>query len=333
MPWLGLCQMRHRGTRLPAAVAAAAVLLAIPVMAAAQTAWPQRPVRLIVPFTPGSAGDVAGRLASDGLSKKWGQPVVVENRAGADTSIGVTAFVRQRDDHTLLFTSAATLTLNPLVQDKLAYDPADLAPISSVSATILVIAVNNDVPARTIDALKQHALAHPGKLLWGSGPSMPRYVFAAFLKSNGLDMAYLTYRDGATAQADLGEGRLHIFVTSVQSTSAPVQAGKARLIATLSATRPAMLPDVPTATEQGFPGMTMDGLSGVFGLRDMANDMRERISTDIQAVLQDATVRARIEASGQSVLGSTPAAFAAEIERQRGRVVAFARLLDLKTEK
>lgn len=310
-----------------------AVLAVAAVLPAAAQDYPNKPIRLIVPYPPGAGTDISARFFAESLQSKIGQPVVVENRAGADTSIGVTAFVRQRDDHTLLFTSAATLTLNPLVQDKLAYDPADLAPISSVSATILVIAVNNDVPARTIDALKQHALAHPGKLLWGSGPSMPRYVFAAFLKSNGLDMAYLTYRDGATAQADLGEGRLHIFVTSVQSTSAPVQAGKARLIATLSATRPAMLPDVPTATEQGFPGMTMDGLSGVFGLRDMANDMRERISTDIQAVLQDATVRARIEASGQSVLGSTPAAFAAEIERQRGRVVAFARLLDLKTEK
>lgn len=316
-----------------AGLAAVAAVSGLSSAALAQSVWPQRPVKMIVPFTPGSAGDVAGRLVGDGLARRWGQPVVVENRAGADTSIGVTAFVRQQDDHVLLFTAAASLTLNPLVQEKIAYDPSDLAPISSVSATILVIAVNSTLPVRTIGDLKAHAAGAPGKLLWASGPSIPRYVFAAFLKSNALEMSYLSYRDGATAQADIGEGRLHIFVTSVQSTSAPVQAGKARLLATLSATRPAMLPDVPTATEQDYAAMTMDGLSGLFGLRGMPGELREKIAEDVRASLQDETIRKRIEASGQAVLGSTPAGFAADIERHRERVAAIARVIDLRAQK
>jgi tripartite-type tricarboxylate transporter receptor subunit TctC len=294
-------------------------------------AWPVRPVRVIVPFPAGSVIDTAARLVGDGLSKQWGQAVVIENRPGADAIIGTGAFASSRDDHTLLYGIAAALTVNPLVHEKLPYDPArDFVPISAVANTIIVVAVHNDVPAGSLADLARLAKAEPGKLLWGSGPSLPRYIFAAFLKRQGLDMPYVPYRDAATPPLDLGEGRIQVLVTSLQATNAPVHSGKARIIAVANTSRAPTLPNVPTAAEAGYPEMSMDGLSGFFGWRDMPITLRDKISADVQALAQDPGVRARLEATGQLVLGTSPAEFVAAIERQRVRVGEIARLIDLK---
>jgi tripartite-type tricarboxylate transporter receptor subunit TctC len=296
-----------------------------------EKAWPVRAVQVIVPFPAGSVIDTAARLVGDGLSKQWRQPVVIENRPGADASIGTGGFARTRDDHTLLYGIAAALTVNPLVQEKLPYDPArDCVPISAVANTIIVVAVHDGVPARSLADLASLAKAEPGKLVWGSGPSLPRYIFTAFLKRQGLDMAYVAYRDAATPPLDLGEARIQVLVTSLQATNAPVQSGKARIIVVANTRRAPTLPDVPTAAEAGYPEMSMDGLSGFFGWRDMPSGLRDKISDDIGAVTRNPEVRARIEASGQHLLGGTPAEFAAAIESQRVRVGEIARLIDLK---
>jgi len=297
----------------------------------ADKAWPVRTVRVIVPFPAGAAPDTAARLFADGLSKRWGQAVVIENRPGVDASLGTGAFASAKDDHTLLFGIAAALTVNPLVQEKVPYDPArDFVPISAVTNTIFVVAVHSSVPARSLADLARLAKAEPGKLLWGSGPSLPRFIFAAFLKRQGLDMTYVPYRDAATPPIDLGEGRVQVLVTGIVASNAPVQSGKARIIAVANTRRAATLPDVPTAVEAGYPEMSMDGLAGFFGWRDMPTALRDRISADVQALAQDPVVRARLEATGQLVLGTTPAEFAAAIERQRVRVSEIARLIDLK---
>jgi tripartite-type tricarboxylate transporter receptor subunit TctC len=190
--------------------------------------------------------------------------------------------------------------------------------------------VHDGVPARSLAELATLARAEPGKLVWGSGPSLPRYIFTAFLKRQGLDMPYVAYRDAATPPLDLGEGRIQVLVTSLQATNAPVHSGKARIIAVANTSRAPTLPNVPTAAEAGHPEMAMDGLSGFFGWRDMPIALRDKISADVQALTQDPGVRARLEATGQLVLGTTPAEFVAAIERQRVRVGEIARLIDLK---
>ena len=300
----------------------------------AADAWPTRSVRVIVPLPAGSAVDAAARLVGEGLSKRWGQPVVIENRPGADGSIGTGAFASSRDDHTLIYGIASALTVNPLVQDKLPYDPArDLVPISAVTNASFVVAVHNGVQARSLADLARLAQAEPGKLFWGSGPGLTRYVFSAFLKRGGLDMPYVTYRDVASQQVDLGEGRIQVLITALQVTNAPVQSGKARIIAVTNSRRAPTLPDVPTAAEAGHLEMTMDGLSGFFGWRDMPVALRDKISTDVQAVVRDSQIRATIEASGQILLGGTPADFEAAIEAQRARINEIAQLIDLKSAK
>ena len=195
--------------------------------AEAGEAWPTRTVRVIVPFPAGAGPDPAARLLTDGLQKRWGRPVVIENRPGGDASLGTGAFASANDDHTLLFGIAAALTVNPLVQEKVPYDPVrHFMPISAVSNFIFVVAVQNGVPAHSLVDLAHIAKAEPGKLLWGSGPSLPRFIFSAFLKRKGLDMSFVPYRDAATPPVDLGEGRVHVLVTGIVASNAPVQSGQ-----------------------------------------------------------------------------------------------------------
>ena len=242
---------------------------------AAMAEWPERTVKIIVTFPPGSANDSAARIFADALSKKWGKPVVVEDRPGAEGTIGVGGFVASQDDHTLLYTVAGSVTVAPLLIDNLPYDvDRDLAPIAATTAIVLTLAVSNDLAARSIPELIDVLRANPGKYAWTSGPSLPRYVFAAFLKRNGLRMNYVSYRDASQPQADLGEGRIQALVTSLTASSYPVQTGKARFLAVINPTRAAMLPELETARELGHPELEIDGGGGLFGGKAISETLK-----------------------------------------------------------
>ena len=293
--------------------------------------WPTRTVKVIVPFAAGSANDVSARLYTDGLAKRWSKPVIVENKPGADTIIGGGAFANARDDHTLLYGTGSMITVSPLLQDVLPYDPSrDLVPISATASSILVIAVYDGLPVRSLQELEQMARSKPGELSWSSGPSLPHFVFAAMLARNGLKQVYIPYRDSTAQQADFGEGRIQVLSHALQAVRSPVAAGKARILAVTSPRREPGLPDIPTVAEAGFPEMEMEGLTGLFGWRDMPPALRDKISADVQAVAGDPSVRSLIEAGGQHVLGSTPTEFSAAIERQRLRIHEINRIVDLR---
>lgn len=293
--------------------------------------WPTRAVKIIVPFAAGSANDVSARFYADGLTTRWGKPVVVENRPGADAIVGGGAFANARDDHTLLYGTASMVTVSPLLQDVLPYDPSrDMVPISSTASSILVIAVHDRLPVRSLQELAQLARSKPGELSWSSGPSLPHFVMAAMLARHGLRQVYIPYRDATTQQADFGEGRVQILSHALLAVRATVAAGKARILAVTSPQREPGLPDVPTVAEAGFAEMEIEGLAGLFGWRDMPTALRDRISADVRAVAADPPVRSRIEASGSHVLGSTPGEFAAAIERQRTRIEQIGRIVDLR---
>lgn len=297
-------------------------------------AWPVRTVRIIVPIGAGSAPDVAARLVADRLRQRWGQPVIIENRPGADASVGTGAFANANDNHTLLFGFASALTANPLIQEKVPFDPErDFVPIAAVINSIIAVAVHRDLPAHSLADLARVAETMPGKILWGAGPSLPRFLFAAFLKHRNLDMLYVPYRDVTAPPIDLAEGRIQLLITSLQATITPVQSGQARVIAIANTRRAAMLPDVPTASEAGYPEMSIDGLAGFFGWRGMPTRLRDSISADIAEVLKDSETRVRIEASGQLVLGGTSEEFTAAIERQRARIAELATIIDFKAMK
>jgi len=293
--------------------------------------WPERTVKIIVTFPPGSANDSAARIFADALSKKWGKPVVVEDRPGAEGTIGVGGFVASQDDHTLLYTVAGSVTVAPLLIDKLPYDPdRDLEPIAATTSIVLTLAVSNDLAARSIPELIDVLRANPGKYAWTSGPSLPRYVFAAFLKRNGLQMNYVSYRDASQPQADLGEGRIQALVTSLTASSYPVQTGRARFLAVINPTRAAMLPDLETARELGHPELEIDGGGGLFGGKAISDALKKRIADDVAAACRDPEVRRKLEAGGHNVLGGTTQELSTAIAKQRAWLAENNKIIDIR---
>jgi tripartite-type tricarboxylate transporter receptor subunit TctC len=304
-------------------------ICAFPISAAAE--WPKRPVKLIVTFPPGSANDAAARIFADALGKKWGKPVVVEDKTGAEGTIGVGSFVSNEDDHTLLYTVGGSITVAPLLVDNLSYDvDRDLVPIAATTAIVLTLAVSSDLPARNISELIDVLRSNPGKYAWTSGPTLPRYVFAAFLRRNDLQMNFVSYRDASQPQVDLGEGRIKVLVTSLTASSLPVQNGKARFLAVINPTRAAVLPDLQTARELGYPELEIDGLSGIFGGKTMSEALRKRISADVAAICQEPSVREKLEAAGHNVLSGTTEELKMALTKQRAWIGEINKIINIR---
>ena len=296
--------------------------------------WPQQPVRVVVPFPAGGAVDIAARLLADGLAKRWDKPVVIENKPGGETAIGAASFASARDQHTLLYTTFGTLSVAPLTIEKLAFDPkADLVPLVPVASIIVAISVSNTLSVASLGDLEATIRAKPGQLAWASGPTLPRYVFAAFLKQRGLEMNYVAYRDAAQPQIDLGEGRIHVLINSIPASSAPVVAGKARFLAVTEPKRSAILPDIPAAAEAGYDEFTFVGGAGLFGWRDMPKAVSDRIIVDTNGVLGEPTVKDKLKAAGQQVIGGNSEALRSLIAAQSARVIEISKLIDLKSAK
>lgn len=316
--------------RLPFLLAVAAcATVVLPVSARAD--WPERTVKMIVTFPAGSANDAAARIIANALGKKWQKTVVVEDKPGAEGTIGVASFVSSQDDHALLYTVAGSITVAPLIIEKLPYNvEKDLLPIAATTAIVLTLAVTNDLAVTTIPDLMTQLKFNPGKYAWTSGPTLPRYVFAAFLKRNGLQMNFVSYRDASQPQADLGEGRIQALVTSWAASSAPVQTGKARYLAVINPTRAAALPDLPTVRELGYPELEINGLAGIFGSKAMPDSLRARVSADVAAVLREPEVRQKLEAGGHNVLDGTTEELSAGIAAQRAWVAGIAKLIDIR---
>ena len=294
--------------------------------------WPQRSVRVITPYGAGTANDITARHFAERLAKRWGHAVTIENRPGADTVLGVAGFVAAHDDHTLLFAGSASLTVVPLMRDKLPYDPKrDFVPISTACNTTIVVAAAASSNIRSLADLVSHARAEPGKLLWASGPSLPRFLFEAFLKTRSLDMLLVPYQETRPQITDLGEGRIDILVTGLLPTIPLHESGKARFLAVTNSERAPRFPDVPTAKEADQPIMSVDGLSGFFGWRDMPVELRDRIAADIRAIAVDPELKSRLESMGQTLRVGTPAEFAAAIEVQRLWATEVAKLVSFKT--
>jgi tripartite-type tricarboxylate transporter receptor subunit TctC len=293
--------------------------------------WPRQAVRLIVPFSAGAGNDVAARIVADGLSRRWGKPVIIENKPGGETTIGVAAFAGTRDDHTLLYTVFGSLTVAPLTVERLSYDADnDLVPIAPTASVVVVVSVNSGLPVHSLADLERVARAQPGQLSWASGTTLPRYAFATFLKQRGLEMTYVGYRDTTQPQADLGEGRIHALITGVTASSAPVALGKSRFIAITEPQRSALLPDVPTAAESSYDELTFIGGAGLFGWKGMPDALRARLNDDVNAVLGDPALRQKLTAAGQQAIGGAPEKLSALIAEQRKRVLEIARTIDLR---
>lgn len=323
-----------RRALIVATIFAASIFVAAPSGAqspqGAAPAWPTRPVRFILPIGPGAGVDITARLLADKLSARWGQSVVVENRPGGDAILAITSVLNAHDDHVLLFAPASAFTAHPLLHDKLPYDVKDLAPIARVTNTLIGFAVPASLNVSSLKDFVAKVRAEPAKLNYASATGANDLLFAAFLKTEKLDMAKVPYKDTVQAVNDLAEGRVHGYIAAYAILRPRIQAGKVKVLALTNPKHAAALADIPTAKEAGFASLTIDGLTGLFGPQSMPMAVRERIAKDIAEIVADPAISQRLAATGQVVNPGTPAQFAADIDDQRATVKKIGETLGMK---
>jgi tripartite-type tricarboxylate transporter receptor subunit TctC len=292
--------------------------------------WPQRPVRFIIPFGPGAGADIGARLIQEKLSTRWGKPVVIDNRPGGDSIIAIQAMLSANDDHTFMWGPSGNFIVHPYLYQKLSYNPDDLVPIASFSATVLSVAVPTSLGVSDLAGLVQRARAEPGKLNSAAVAGITELAFDYFAAKAGLTFTKVPYRDIVQAVNDLSEGRLQAYSSSYAIQRPQRQAGRIKVLAQMGRQRAPSLPDIPTAAEAGFPAMEMEGLVGLFGSPAVAAELREKIGADIVAVADDKDIDAKLNATAQTPTRGGAKEFAEIMASQRAHIATIAKALDLK---
>ena len=306
------------------------LLLLAPLLACAQ-GYPDRPLHLIVPFPPGGPTDIVGRLVAQKLSAGLGQPVVVENRAGAGGTVGSAAAAKSPPDgYTLLYGSTSTLAIAPSVYANLPYDPRiAFTPISLVSRGAIIAAVNAQVPAKSLKEFIDLARSRPGKLNYGSaGSGTPPHLAAELFKSvAGVDLVHVPYKGGAPAISDLAGGQVQAIFEGLPSLAPHIKSGKVRALAITGAKRDAALPDVPTFAQAGLPGYDAYFWSGLVAPAGTPPEMVSKLNSVLVQALKAPDAREALMHQGLEPAPNTPQQFAAFIASEMekwGRVAKAA---------
>jgi tripartite-type tricarboxylate transporter receptor subunit TctC len=302
---------------------------ALPAIAHAQAqSWPQRQVKFILPFGPGSATDIAARLIGDKLAAKWGKPVIVENKPGADGLLAINAFTSAADDHVLLYASSASFIAHPYTQEKVPYDmERDLAPIARVSDTVLSAAVPAASGYKTLAEFVAGAKKAPDKHNFAGAAGLPEFAAMAFVKSENLGISKIPYKDVMQGGRDLGENRIQFLVSSYAAVQPLIAAGKVRVVGVGG--RTSLAPGVPTVTEAGYPSLQIETTSGFYGPRGMPLELRQRIGREVVEVTNDPAISQRIAASGQDVKTGGPEDMARTLQQQARRAAEIAKVLGM----
>jgi tripartite-type tricarboxylate transporter receptor subunit TctC len=308
--------------------AGAAALPAVSRLAWAQ-AYPSRPVRLVVGYAPGGAGDISMRLLGQWLSERFGQQFIVENRTGAGTNIATESVVRATaDGYTLLMSSAAN-AINATLYDRLNFNfIRDTTPISGILRTPHVIVVHPSFSAKTLPEFIAYAKANPGKVTWASpGVGTAGHVCGELFKMMaGLNMVHVPYRGGGAAMADLLSGQLQVYIGAITSSLEYVKANRLRALAVSTATRSEALPEVARVSDF-VPGFETSDWGGISGPKGTPAEIIHKLNAEINAGLADPKVKARLADLGGTPLTGSPTDFeafiAAETEKW-AKVVKFA---------
>jgi tripartite-type tricarboxylate transporter receptor subunit TctC len=291
--------------------AGAAALPAISRIARAQT-YPTRPVRLFVGFTAGGVADVFARLAGQILSDQLGQPIIIENRAGAGGNLAAEAVVRAPADGYTLLQLTASNSWNVALYDKTNFDIIrDIVPVASVNRGIGVLVVQPSFPAKTLPDFIAYAKANPGRVSMASGGvgSAPHVYGEMFKSMAGVDMLHVPYRGGAPALADLLAGHVAVMFDTLATSIEHIKGGKLRALAVTSATRSDTLPDIPAIAEF-VPGYDATGWQGIGAPRNTPADIIQKLNRAINAGLADSRTKAHFAHLGYAVFSSTPGEFA-----------------------
>jgi len=324
----------NRNLFLALASAAMVAVLSFPAKANAQ-AFPSKPIRLIVPYSPGGLPDTVARVLSLRLADAFGQPVVVENKAGASGAVAAAAITQSpADGYTFLITDGPMLAIMPLMSQKMAYDPAkDFVPVSLVGTAPLFLAVHPSVKARTIDELVALAKAKPGSLNYGSsGVGSIHHLTAEAMKEGlGIFITHIPFRGSANSVPAMIGGQVELVFASPPSLMGFVKAGQARLLAINSTKRSPLAPDVPALGEK-LPGFDFAFNVAVLAKTGTPNDVIARVSSEIAKIVKRPDVIEQLQKAGVDPVGSTPEQLATALRNESVRVAAAAKRANLKPE-
>ena len=278
-----------------------------------QAQYPLKPVRIIVPFAPGGGTDTIARVLAQKLTESWNQTVIVENRPGAGGLIGFESVLKApADGYTLGMGTISTLAVIPATQAKPRYDPLkDYAAVTLISTVPYVMVAHPSLPARTLGEFVKFARSKPGQISYGSaGYATGTHLTAEYLSSvTGIKLVHVPYKGDAPALIDLMAGQISTGCFTMIIMGQHIRAGRIRGIVVLSAQRSPQLPDVPTAIESGYAGVTSESWQGISVRAGTPPDIVRKLNADIVRVLNSAEVRASIEAQGNNVAPGTPENF------------------------
>ncbi|MBC7716318.1 MAG: tripartite tricarboxylate transporter substrate binding protein [Pseudorhodobacter sp.] len=295
--------------RIKTLALAALVTLAWPVLSTAQTAWPSKPLSLIIPYPPGGTSDVVGRQIAQRLSEEMGQTVIVENKAGAATAIGATHVARApKDGYTLLLSAGTTFTVNPHFNDKLQYKLEDFEPVALVCTVPFAFVVKKDFPAKTLKEFAAYAKANPNKINNATNGQGSMVHLLGEMIATGLDvkMAQIHYKGAAPAMTDIIGGVVDSNVEALTNAVPNVNAGQYRALAVLSADRQALMPNVPTFRELGYPDIVGETWYGVFAPAGTPKPVVDKLNAALRKITSSASFVDSMRKIGNEAKSGSP---------------------------
>lgn len=305
----------------------------VPGFALAQDKYPSKAITWICPYAAGGNADIRSRQVAKVMSSLLGQPIIIDNKAGAGGNIGTEAIARGKPDgYTLGMGNLAPLSVNHALFKKLNFDPfTDLTPIMLIEKGPLILMVRNDSPYKTLKDLVTAAKANPGKIIYASGGIGGSHHLSGSLFEHavGVDMIHAPYKSGSAAATDLMGGQVDFMFEQMYAAMPSIKAGKMRALGITSKARSPLLPDLATMGEQGFPTVEVLNWQGLVGPKNMPADLVKLLNTVGNKALQDADLRQKITSQGNDVGGGTPEAFAALIKAEAprwGKVVRDAKI-------
>jgi tripartite-type tricarboxylate transporter receptor subunit TctC len=293
----------------------AALALAVSFGVSAQ--YPNRPIKLVVPFPPGGPTDLVARLTAQKLAEAFGQAVVIDNRPGASGTLGAEAAAKSAPDgYTLLLGTTGTLASAPSLLSNLPYDPIrSFAPISQLTNGVFFVVVNSSLPVSSLRELIEFAKARPGQLAFGSGGNgHPLHIAGEMFKvASGVDLLHVPYKGTGPALADLVAGRTHVMFEQLPALHPHIRSGKLKALAVAAPARSAQLPEVPTSAEAGLPGYEVSAWFGLLAPAGTPKDIIGRLSNEARKALATKEIQESFAKHGIEAVGSTPEEFTALI--------------------
>jgi len=316
--------------------ATAFLLLSLSTICAAATPYPARPIRVIDPFPPGGPSDIVNRAINQRFSEALGQPVVIDNRAGAAGIVGTEIVAKSAPDgYTLLLGPSGALTIQPTLNPKLPYDPQrDFEPVSQLTSGPQVIAVHPGVPAKSVQELIALAKAKPGQLNYASGgAATANHLAMEFLKlAAGIDVVHLPYKGTGPALTAVLGGEAQMIISALLAALPHMKSGKMRALAVTSTSRSAAVPDLPTASESGLPKFETSSWHGILVPARTPRPIIVQLHGVLVKVMNAPDVRERLTAQGLNVIASSPQEFGAHIKSETAKYARVIRQANIKPE-